>query len=121
MRIAIVGSRDYPEIEQVGEYIHKLARENPWARPTIVSGGARGVDTAAAAVARSCGFDVEVFPAHWRDGDGSYNRAAGIERNKRVVRSVDRVVAFWDGESRGTRSTIDAALALGIDVEVIFP
>jgi hypothetical protein len=33
--------------------------------------------------------------------------------------SPDLVIAFWDGESRGTRHTIDEAKRRGIPVEIV--
>ncbi len=85
----------------------------------IVSGGARGVDRLAEAVARVYSIEFEEFPAHWRNGDGTFNRAAGFERNKRLVDAVDMVVAFWDGKSSGTKNTIEIAQKLKKRVEVV--
>jgi hypothetical protein len=36
-----------------------------------------------------------------------------------MIKGCGHVVAFWDGESRGTASAIEAAEELGIDVEII--
>ncbi|MFW6083747.1 MAG: hypothetical protein ACODAA_00865 [Gemmatimonadota bacterium] len=61
-----------------------------------------------------------------RRSDGSeYNAAAGLERNREMVElaataEVGRVVAFWDGESSGTRHTIGCAAKAGVRLEIIF-
>lgn len=44
--------------------------------------------------------------------------AAGPERNGRVVADCDRLVAFWDGLSRGTDNAIKQAEAAGKPVDV---
>src|SRR5678815_3377064 len=99
LRVAIVGSRDFGHLEWVTEYVDQLP-----AGTTVVSGGARGVDQRAAQAARARGLAVEVFLPLWYDADGRYDRAAGVERNSRVVERAHAVVAFYSGsaESSGT-------------------
>ncbi len=104
MRVAIVGSRDYPDIDHVLAYVRLLPPES-----VVVSGGARGVDEAAEAAALECGHRVESIAADWKNR----GRRAGPERNAKVVERADRVVAFWDGKSRGTLDTIRKAVAAG--------
>jgi hypothetical protein len=38
-----------------------------------------------------------------------HGRAAGIIRNTDIVKQADKVVAFWDGKSKGTQDTIGKA------------
>ncbi len=47
-------------------------------------------------------------------------RRAGPERNIRMLDSTpDLVLAFWDGQSRGTRHTISEARRRNITVRVV--
>lgn len=108
-RVAIVGSRDFPDLEAVRAYVRALPRGT-----VIVSGGARGVDRAAAQEGRRLGLEVVELFADW----DRLGRRAGIVRNRRVLDFCDRVVAFWDGVSRGTRDVIEEARRRGIPVEV---
>jgi len=41
-------------------------------------------------------------------------------RNSVMVQRADKLVAFWDGESRGTRMTIKIAEKLKKDIEIIW-
>jgi hypothetical protein len=82
----------------------------------IVSGGARGADSLAERYARECGFYFTAIPAMW----DLYGKRAGIMRNSEIVESADLVVAFWDGESKGTADTIEKAQLVGKDLRVIF-
>jgi hypothetical protein len=111
-RIAIVGSRGYPNPEHVTDYVNSLPDNT-----TVISGGARGVDRTAAAAARARGLAVEVYPADW-NGQG---RGAGMARNQQIVDTSDQVVAFWDGQSPGTRHAIDRAQQAGKPHQVIRP
>lgn len=118
MLVAIVGSRDFPRLELVGGKINALAvKAGGASQLTIVSGGARGVDEEAERYARSIGVQVIVFPADW----DTYGKRAGYIRNHQIITVADRVVAFWDGESKGTRYSIDLALAKKKLLEVILP
>lgn len=113
--MAIVGSREFPQMHLVWEFVQNLACRRP--NVIVVSGGARGVDTVAAAAARMAGLRVEELIPEW-DRHGSL---AGLARNSQIVERVDAVVAFWDGVSRGTKDTIDKAHAAGKKVLVILP
>ena len=106
MKIAIVGSRSVT-VENIGAYIADAEE--------IVSGGAVGVDRCAAEYARRSGIKLtEFLPEYDR-----YGRAAPIVRNKQIVDYADRVVAFWDGNSKGTLSVIKYAQKVGKPCEVI--
>jgi hypothetical protein len=110
--IAIVGSRDFPDLDRVRRFVRSL-------RPdvVVVSGGAGGVDSAAICEARARGLAVEVFTPDWTH----FGRAAGAIRNRQIVERADRVVAFWDGVSKGTKITIDLAQLARKPVEIIRP
>ncbi len=45
-------------------------------------------------------------------------RKAGPIRNAQIVFNADRVVAFWDGKSRGTLNTVVQADRAGLPVEL---
>jgi predicted Rossmann-fold nucleotide-binding protein len=111
-RIAVVGSRDYPDLEAVRQFVREQERTT-----VIISGGARGVDDAAVAEARRLRMAYEVYPADWT----RHGRRAGMIRNAEMVERADAVVAFWDGESRGTKATIEMAKHAGKLQEVFQP
>jgi hypothetical protein len=113
MRVGIVGSRDYPNLDQVERYVAEL----PPVGYTVVSGGARGVDRAAEASARRHRLGLDVMKADW----DTYGRRAGMLRNAQLVESVDLLVAFWDGQSRGTKNAIDHARAMVKPFVVVTP
>ena len=96
MKIAVIGSRNIT-VTDLSIYISDCDE--------IVSGGAKGVDSCAAEYAEKIGVPLTVFlPQYDR-----YGRAAPIVRNKEIVNYADKVVAFWDGKSKGTLSVIKYA------------
>jgi predicted Rossmann fold nucleotide-binding protein DprA/Smf involved in DNA uptake len=111
LRVAIVGSRHFPEPDRVTDYVRSLP-----ARASIITGSASGVDAAATKAARDKGIPVQVMPASFEELADASKSAA---RNQRLVDACDVLVAFWDGASKGTRTTIDRALDSGKEVHVL--
>jgi hypothetical protein len=107
VRIAIVGSRNYDDLEAVRYYVRGLELYD-----VVVSGHADGVDKAAEKAALDRGMTTDIYPVNWRPS-GKFDRAAGMKRNALIVDNCDLVVAFWDGESRGTLDTINKAVKRG--------
>lgn len=96
MKVGIVGSRDFARLDLVTAYVNTLPPDT-----IVVSGGARGVDSVAEQAAHARGLVCVIYKPDWKDGKG-----AGFARNGRIVAQSDRVVAFWDGKSRGTLDTV---------------
>jgi len=107
MKIAVIGSRTVAEID--------FDAIGAQAGDVIVSGGARGVDSLAMAEARRRGLAVIEF----RPDYARFGRGAPLVRNRQIVAACDRLVAFWDGVSRGTAYTIREAMKNGKQVQII--
>lgn len=99
--VGIVGSRDYPRLDQVKSCVEMLKASLD--NFQIISGGARGVDTAAVEAAKELDIPYDVIEAEW----DIYGKAAGMHRNRELVRMCDELFIFWDGQSPGTRNVID--------------
>lgn len=61
------------------------------------------------------GIPVKRFDADW----DKHGKAAGPIRNREMINEADELISFWDGESRGTKGTIDMANEKGIQVTII--
>jgi len=86
----------------------------------VVSGGARGVDTLAIALAKERALATQELEANW----DRWAVAAGMFRNADIIAKADWVVAFWDGlakVSKGTLNTIRRARKAGLHVDVVRP
>lgn len=122
----IVGSRGYSPLTDAQAFVSNLPPGS-----VVVSGGARGVDQAAEEAARERGFTVRSWRPIKVDGvwrvqvlTTSGRGGRGVEllertfpnfpsaahwRNGKIVKSSDRVRAFWDGRSTGTADTMKKA------------
>ena len=108
MRIAIVGSRDItlPMLRALLAGIEgNIAIAGD--KPTIISGGAAGVDSFAEGVAKCLGLPNIIFKPEW----DKYGKSAGFKRNQKIVDAADRIVAFHLKDSPGTADTIKRAKA----------
>lgn len=112
MKIAIIGSREAGNINLEQELINRLGI---FTNDTIISGGARGIDTLAAQVARKHGIRLLEF----RPDYATYGRGATFVRNRQIVDEADVVIAFWNGTSRGTKYTIEYAKKKYVPVVII--
>lgn len=129
MRVAIVGGRDFgltpTEAEKMYAKLDQLRRaqienEPELAWSVVISGGAKGADTIAQYWARKAGLPFVLFkPYHLIDKTVSYHPRYFFTRNKQIVDNSELVVAFWNGESSGTRHAIRYAKSAGKHVIVI--
>ena len=111
MRVLVCGSRDWTDETRIFQQLLLLPPGTE-----IITGGARGADHLAAGLARGLGFGVKVFFPDWK----THGRSAGFVRNTAMLNEdPDLVIAFWDGQSRGTAHTIYEAHNRAIPVEVI--
>lgn len=110
--IGVVGSRKYPNLQGVRNYIASLPLDT-----IIVSGGAPGVDRTAVTEANRLGLKTIVYAADWN----RYGKQAGFLRNTTIVEASEKLVAFWDGESHGTLDSITKAVKAGKMVEIYGP
>ena len=109
VRVAIVGSRRLI-VSDLGKYLPDGVTE-------IVSGGAKGIDTCAKEYARSNGIKLTEFLPEYE----KYGISAPLKRNITIIESVDLVLAFWDGASRGTKYVIDNCKSREIPIKVFVP
>lgn len=110
MLVGIVGSRSFNDYELLKRQMDSIQGVTG-----IVSGGADGADTLGAKYADDHGLPLIVYRPDWK----KYGKKAGYLRNALIVRDADLVIAFWDGESRGTKSTIDICVREGVPYQVV--
>ena len=103
MKAAVIGSRALGCFD-IDKYISEVERQLGDKITIIITGGARGVDTVAAAYADRRGIPKQIILPDYTLGKG-----APLIRNKQIVKDADIVIAFWDGQSRGTLHAIKHA------------
>ncbi len=112
MKVVIAGSRDFNDYNLVEETIEKLGLEID----EVIYGGAAGADYMGLLWARKHKVKVKTFLEEW----SVYGKAAGPIRNRKMANYGDYLLAFWDGQSRGTKNMIEEMKRLGKHGEVIY-
>ena len=110
MRVAIVGSRNIDDSYHVFSHITRFIKEHTFGSVTIVSGGAKGIDSLAKEYAKQNGLDfIEFQPYHVLDKYVAFEKKYFFIRNRQIIDNCDKVLAFWDGESSETEHAIKYA------------
>ena len=112
MRVIIAGSRTGVPSALVEKCVQGVVKDNPGV--TVVTGGARGVDTIAHSCAVSLGVTTEVFPAKW----DLYGKSAGFLRNVEMAEAgADICYCIYSGRrTPGTMNMARVARERGIRV-----
>jgi len=115
-RVIIAGGRTFADYDLVKEKCFSFLKDKMLAdNVIIVSGGAKGADALGERFAKEHNLRIEVHPADWN----KHGKAAGPIRNAEMADVADALIAFWDGESRGTKSMIELARLKGLSVRCV--
>lgn len=115
-KVVIAGSRGFSNYKLLKETCDKYLREKKKTHNVVViSGHARGADLLGEKYASDEDLDLEIYPADWK----KYGKTAGFMRNEQMANIADAVIAFWNGESHGTKHMIDIAEEKGLNVKVV--
>jgi len=110
MKIAVVGSRSFTRYNLMKEELDKEKIIT-----FIVSGGAKGADQLSERYALEKNLPTIILLPDW----DQYGKRAGFIRNEQIVNECDKLIAFWDGKSKGTSHSIELAHKLGKEVKVV--
>lgn len=115
-RVIIAGSRNFHDDQLMWAMMDKFLSEKKLTHEIIVlSGCASGADSLGEYYATSRHYKIKRYPAKW----DKLGRFAGVMRNREMAENADALVAFWDGESRGTEHMINIAHEKGLHVRVV--
>lgn len=122
VRIGVIGSRSFNDYEMFSKELTKYLSQETIILPVeLVSGGAVGTDSMVKRYVMEHKLNdkpvmelIEYLPdyEHW-------GKEAPLQRNQRIAAESDEMLAFWDGESRGTWYTIVCMVQMGKNVRII--
>lgn len=99
MKVIIAGSRNFNNYDFLQTKINELKLNIT----EIICGEARGADSLGKQYGINHNIPIKSFPAEW----DKYGKSAGYIRNKEMAKYADYLIAFWDGQSRGTNHMIN--------------
>jgi hypothetical protein len=117
LKVIVAGGRDFNNYALLRSTIFTLVHSKLYSGYgiSIVSGMARGADSLAVEFATTHNVKLYQFPADW----ATYGKAAGPIRNREMAKFADVLLAFWDGQSAGTRNMIDEMSRLRKRVHIV--
>ncbi|AQS95170.1 hypothetical protein BXQ17_14265 [Polaribacter sp. BM10] len=114
MKIIIAGSRNFTNYQKLKQECDKFLQD--YKNIEIVSGAHyKGADKLGEKYASEKKIKIIKFPADWI----KYGKAAGPKRNKQMAIYADALIAFWDGESKGTKNMIQLAKYNELETRII--
>ena len=114
--LCICGSRSFADYGLLCRSIDAaLVEWDPSDISQVVHGGALGADRLGGRWARERGLRVAELVPDWR----RHGKTAGYFRNAGMVLLADYLIAFWDGQSKGTAHSIQLAREKGIPLAVV--
>lgn len=113
MKVIIAGGRDFNGYELLKKYVDYYLSSQ--IEIEIVSGTANGADKLGEYYANENKYLLTQFPADWNKN----GKSAGYIRNSEMAKYSDALIAFWNGNSKGTKHMIDIANNLNLKVKVV--
>jgi len=110
MKLVIVGSRSFNNYNLLKDTINKYDNIK-----LIISNSAIGADKLAEQYPKEYNIETKIYLPDWN----KYGKKAGPIRNELIIKDCDIVIAFWDGESRRTLSSINIAKTLNKKLKLI--
>lgn len=114
MKIGVIGSRSFRNLDRVRFEVQSLILKHPGCE--IVSGGAKGVDKTAEQACKEFEKEPKIFPPDFSKGIPACYHI----RNNQIIEYSDKIVAFWNGYSPGTKSVIEKCIERRKHIEIIF-
>lgn len=115
-KVIVAGGRDFNDYNLLKTKLDRiLCNKRNTHQICILSGKATGADSLGERYAYENGFQVLSFPANWN----LYGRQAGVKRNAEMANEANALIAFWDGESHGTKHMIEIATKKGLNIRTI--
>lgn len=108
-KLGIIGTRTFNDYELLKSEVDKIPTK------LIISGGATGADLLAEEYAMKNNISLITHIADW----DKHGKSAGPIRNKLIVEHSDFILAFWDGQSKGTKNCLQIAKKLGKPFKIV--
>lgn len=116
-KLIVAGSRsftDYPRMEKDLDRLLSVKVKDGEHIIIITGACPKGADALAARYAAARGLELREFHADW----DRWKKLAGPIRNRRMAENGHALVAYWDGQSRGTADMIRQAEVFNLRIVI---
>lgn len=118
MKVIVAGGRDFNDYKFLENNLDQIFQDDTrfeFDVPVIVCGEAYGADKLGKQYAYNHNLSVDSYPAQW----DKLGKSAGYRRNEVMAKVADMCIAFWNGESKGTKHMIETMQKLNKPVIII--
>lgn len=123
LRVIVAGTRTFTDQQLLYSTLDSILSQSPedQYKIVIISGCAKGPDSMAIQYAKDHDYELKKFPAEW----DKLGKSAGVRRNLQMaqyaadVHHTGLLVAFWDGNSPGTKNMIEVAKRYNLPVQIV--
>lgn len=118
IRLIVAGSRIFKEEfdkRHIFYHLNRLTKDWDYENVELVCGKAKGPDTFGEEWAKSKSIIIKPFFPEWQ----LHGKKAGMIRNTQMGNYATHLVAFFDGQSKGTQHMIQYAEKKGLKTRVI--
>ena len=115
LNLIIAGSRDITNTDYILDRIQHYLQNYKEDNITILSGNARGIDKIGELYAKNHNIKCNIYPADWT----TFGKSAGYKRNITMSKNANSLLAFWNGQSKGTKHMIDIAKQNNLKVKIV--
>lgn len=99
MKVAVIGSRGFTDYEEMKRILSSIKIT------LLISGGAIGADKLGERYAKENNIETKIYLPDWN----KHGKCAGFLRNTQIIEDAELVIAFWNGNSKGTLDSIKKA------------
>lgn len=101
LNLGVVGSRTFTDKDLIDAWLCRVHKDlGPFDK--VITGDSQGADLIAEAWAKKKNIETKICYADWT----TLGTNASFLRNISVIEHSDFVIAFWDGDSKGTAHAI---------------
>lgn len=115
-KVIIAGGRDFANYEllktKCDYYLKDISKTH---QIIVVSGAAKGADKLGERYAQERGYAIDSHVADW----DQFGKRAGYIRNEEMAKCSQALIAYYDGQSKGTGHMIDLAKKYNIVIRVV--
>ena len=123
LRVIVAGTRTFTDQQLLYSTLDSILADYPEDKYKIIiiSGCAKGADSIAIQYAKDHDYEIKKFPAEW----DKLGKSAGVRRNLQMAQYASDIyhqgllVAFWNGESPGTKNMIEVAKRYNLPVQIV--
>ncbi len=116
--LGVIASRTFNNYKLLKSTIKDWCNENNSYIKIIICNNTKDTNILASKYASDNNLVKTIYPKDYNNNNNS-GKSIGIIDNKSIIKNSDYIIAFWDGNSKGTLNCINKAKSMNKPIKVI--